>query len=94
MVAAEVVKVIGRTGIYGEVIQVMCKILEILEKKYRAAYEGCDAKEMENVLYLIRVVKKRIDGEIGRNIIEGKCSEDIISLNNQIGKIKHNLYKI
>ncbi|MCD6229368.1 MAG: 30S ribosomal protein S28e [Candidatus Diapherotrites archaeon] len=25
---AEVVKVIGRTGIYGEVIQVMCKILE------------------------------------------------------------------
>lgn len=28
MVSAEVVKVIGRTGIYGEVIQVMCKILE------------------------------------------------------------------
>lgn len=28
MVAAEVVKIIGRTGIYGEVIQVMCKILE------------------------------------------------------------------
>jgi len=28
MVAAEVVKIIGRTGIYGEVIQVMCKILD------------------------------------------------------------------
>ena len=26
MVEAEVVKIIGRTGIYGEVIQVMCKI--------------------------------------------------------------------
>ncbi len=26
MVAAEVVKVIGRTGIYGEVMQVMCKV--------------------------------------------------------------------
>ncbi|MFH1835569.1 MAG: 30S ribosomal protein S28e [Methanobacteriota archaeon] len=28
MVNAEVVKIIGRTGIYGEVIQVMCKIKE------------------------------------------------------------------
>ncbi len=28
MVSAQVVKVIGRTGIYGEVMQVMCKILE------------------------------------------------------------------
>ncbi len=28
MVLAQVVKIIGRTGIYGEVIQVMCKILE------------------------------------------------------------------
>jgi len=28
MVMAEVVKIIGRTGIYGEVIQVMCKILD------------------------------------------------------------------
>ncbi len=28
MVAAQVVKIIGRTGIYGEVMQVMCKILE------------------------------------------------------------------
>jgi len=28
MVAAEVVKIIGRTGIYGEVIQVMCKVNE------------------------------------------------------------------
>ena len=28
MVSAEVVKIIGRMGIYGEVIQVMCKILE------------------------------------------------------------------
>ncbi|MEM2918416.1 MAG: 30S ribosomal protein S28e [Candidatus Altiarchaeota archaeon] len=28
MVASQVVKIIGRTGIYGEVIQVMCKILE------------------------------------------------------------------
>ncbi|MCX6695164.1 MAG: 30S ribosomal protein S28e, partial [Candidatus Altiarchaeota archaeon] len=27
-VAAEVVKIIGRTGIYGEVIQVMCKVNE------------------------------------------------------------------
>ncbi|MBD3262589.1 MAG: 30S ribosomal protein S28e [Candidatus Altiarchaeales archaeon] len=26
MVEAEVVKIIGRTGIYGEVMQVMCKI--------------------------------------------------------------------
>jgi small subunit ribosomal protein S28e len=26
MVAAEVVKIIGRTGIYGEVMQVMCKV--------------------------------------------------------------------
>ena len=32
MVAAEVVKIIGRTGIYGEVIQVMCKILDGPEK--------------------------------------------------------------
>ena len=28
MVDAEVVKIIGRTGIYGEVIQVMCKVLD------------------------------------------------------------------
>ncbi len=28
MVAAQIVKIIGRTGIYGEVIQAMCKILE------------------------------------------------------------------
>lgn len=28
MVEAEVVKIIGRTGIYGEVIQVMCKIMD------------------------------------------------------------------
>jgi len=28
MVAAEVVKIIGRTGIYGEVIQAMCKVNE------------------------------------------------------------------
>jgi len=28
MVATEVVEVVGRTGIYGEVIQVMCKVLE------------------------------------------------------------------
>jgi small subunit ribosomal protein S28e len=28
MVPAEVVKIIGRTGIYGEVMQVMCKILD------------------------------------------------------------------
>ena len=28
MVAAQVVKIIGRTGIYGEVMQVMCKILD------------------------------------------------------------------
>lgn len=28
MVATEVIEVIGRTGIYGEVIQVMCKVLE------------------------------------------------------------------
>jgi len=28
MVGAEVVKIIGRTGIYGEVIQVMCKVAE------------------------------------------------------------------
>ena len=28
MVSAEVVKIIGRTGIYGEVMQVMCKIGE------------------------------------------------------------------
>ncbi len=32
MVAAQVVKIIGRTGIYGEVIQVMCKILEGVNK--------------------------------------------------------------
>lgn len=28
MVSTQVVKLIGRTGIYGEVIQVMCKVLE------------------------------------------------------------------
>ncbi|MEA3254319.1 MAG: 30S ribosomal protein S28e [Candidatus Altiarchaeota archaeon] len=28
MVSAEVVKIIGRAGIYGEVMQVMCKVLE------------------------------------------------------------------
>jgi len=28
MVSAQVVKIIGRTGIYGEVIQVMCKITD------------------------------------------------------------------
>jgi small subunit ribosomal protein S28e len=28
MVSAEVVKIIGRTGIYGEVIQVMAKVLD------------------------------------------------------------------
>lgn len=28
MTLAEVVEIVGRTGIYGEVIQVMCKIME------------------------------------------------------------------
>lgn len=28
MTLVEVVKIVGRTGIYGEVIQVMCKIME------------------------------------------------------------------
>ena len=28
MTLVEVVKLVGRTGIYGEVIQVMCKIME------------------------------------------------------------------
>ena len=28
MVHAEVVEIVGRTGIYGEVIQVMCKVLD------------------------------------------------------------------
>jgi hypothetical protein len=48
---------------------------------------------MENVLYLIRAVKKHIDNEIGRSIIEGKCNEDIISLNNQISNVINNAIK-
>lgn len=36
MTLAEVVEVVGRTGIYGEVIQVMCKVL--------------DGKEVGNIL--------------------------------------------
>ncbi len=28
MVSAEIVKIIGRTGIYGEVMQVMCKVAD------------------------------------------------------------------
>jgi len=36
MPLAEVVEIVGRTGIYGEVIQVMCKMLE--------------GKESENIL--------------------------------------------
>jgi len=32
MVLAQVMKIIGRTGIYGEVMQVMCKIMDGVNK--------------------------------------------------------------
>ena len=62
--------------------------LEILEKKYRAARENYDSKEMEDVLYLIRLIKrKHIDNEIGKNIIDGNYNENLILLNDRIGDI-------
>ncbi len=63
------------------------RVIEVLEKRYRAACNECNAVEMEETLYLIRVLKKQLDGEIGKNIIEGTSGENVILFNNQINNI-------
>jgi len=64
------------------------EILENLEKRYRNACEEHNAGEIENIFCLIRFIKrKHIDSEIGKNILAGKCNEDIISFNSQIDNI-------
>ena len=53
MVAAEVVKIIGRTGIYGEVMQVMCKILDgpnkgrVIRRNVRTPVRESDVLELK-----------------------------------------------
>jgi len=63
------------------------KILEILEKRYLAAYEDHDVSRMDEILYAIRIIKKHIDCEIGKNIIDGRYNEKVILLNNGINKL-------
>ncbi|MFC2154715.1 30S ribosomal protein S28e [Candidatus Altiarchaeota archaeon] len=52
MVDAQVVKIIGRTGIYGEVIQVMCKILDgnnkgrVIRRNVRTPIQEGDVLEL------------------------------------------------
>ena len=67
------------------------EIIEILEKRCRTACEEHNTKEMEDILYLIQVIKKHIDNEIGKNIIDGRCNKNMISLNNQINNITEKL---
>ena len=53
MVASQVVKIIGRTGIYGEVIQVMCKVLEG-ENKGRVIRRNVRSPVQENDIIDLR----------------------------------------
>jgi small subunit ribosomal protein S28e len=53
MVAAQVVKIIGRTGIYGEVIQVMCKVLDG-ENKGRVIRRNVRSPVQENDIIDLR----------------------------------------
>ncbi|PKP53511.1 MAG: 30S ribosomal protein S28e [Candidatus Altiarchaeales archaeon HGW-Altiarchaeales-3] len=52
MVHAEVVEVVGRTGIYGEVIQVMCKVLDgynagqVIRRNVRTPVQSGDVLEL------------------------------------------------
>lgn len=57
MVAAQVVKIIGRTGIYGEVIQVMCKILEG-ENKGRVIRRNVRSPVQENDVIDLREAER------------------------------------
>ncbi|MBN2014572.1 MAG: 30S ribosomal protein S28e [Candidatus Altiarchaeota archaeon] len=57
MVAAQVVKIIGRTGIYGEVIQVMCKILEG-ENKGRVIRRNVRSPVQENDIIDLREAER------------------------------------
>ncbi|RLI89729.1 MAG: 30S ribosomal protein S28e [Candidatus Altiarchaeales archaeon] len=57
MVAAQVVKIIGRTGIYGEVMQVMCKILEG-ENKGRVIRRNIRSPVQENDIIDLREAER------------------------------------
>jgi small subunit ribosomal protein S28e len=57
MVAAQVVKIIGRTGIYGEVIQVMCKVLEG-EDKGRVIRRNVRSPVQENDIIDLRETER------------------------------------
>jgi small subunit ribosomal protein S28e len=57
MVAAQVVKIIGRTGIYGEVIQVMCKVLEG-ENKGRVIRRNVRSPVQENDVIDLRETER------------------------------------
>ncbi len=54
MVSAQVVKIIGRTGIYGEVMQVMCKIMEgeskgrVIRRNVRSPVRGGDIFDLRD----------------------------------------------
>lgn len=57
MVAAQIVKIIGRTGIYGEVIQVMCKVLEG-ENKGRVIRRNVRSPVQENDIIDLRETER------------------------------------
>ncbi|RLI96115.1 MAG: 30S ribosomal protein S28e [Candidatus Altiarchaeales archaeon] len=57
MAKAEVVKIIGRTGIFGEVMQVMCKILEG-ENKGRVIRRNVSSPVQEGDILDLREVER------------------------------------
>ncbi len=63
MTLVEVVKIVGRTGIYGEVIQVMCKIIEgssegrIVRRNVRSPVRKGDVLDLREVEREVKPLK-------------------------------------
>ena len=63
MTLVEVVKIVGRTGIYGEVIQVMCKIIEgnlegrVIRRNVRSPVRKGDILDLREVEREVRPLK-------------------------------------